>query len=76
MPLIDFPSSPSEGDIAAGGDKTWKYTNGAWMLTKYESPDSGTIDAGTPSSGVRIRLNGGNQVSVFVFTDPIDGGIA
>jgi hypothetical protein len=74
MTLIDFPSSPSEGDIVAGGDKVWQYTNGAWVLVKYQAADSGIMDAGSPSGALRVRVNGGNYSSVFSSSQPVNGG--
>jgi hypothetical protein len=74
MTTIDFPSLPSEGDIVAGGNKVWQYTNGAWLLVKYQAADSGTIDSGSPSSDGTIILNGGNQLSIFSAPKSIDGG--
>lgn len=74
--IIDFPSTPSEGHIIAGGDKVWKYLNGSWILIKYTAADSGTMIAGSPSGNFRIRVNGGNHLTVFSSSQPIDGGTA
>jgi hypothetical protein len=73
---IDFPASPSEGDIVAGGDKVWQYVNGSWVLIKYQAADSGIMDAGSPSGDTRIRVNGGNHSSVFSSSQPVNGGTA
>jgi hypothetical protein len=71
---IDFPASPSEGDIVAGGDKVWQYVGGAWVLIKYQAANSGIINAGTPSEDVRTVLNGGNSFSIFLSGKMVNGG--
>lgn len=47
---MDFPSSPSEGDVYTAGDKTWKYTNGVWLLYPVSNSYLINIDGGVPSS--------------------------
>ncbi len=41
--IIDFPSSPSEGYIVAGGSKVRRYINETWVLVKHQAGDGGVI---------------------------------
>jgi hypothetical protein len=61
MAAIDFPDSPTEGDTHTVGEKTWKYTNGAWVIVPY-------------SGAFSVNIDGGNASSVYGGIDPLDGG--
>lgn len=61
MAAIDFPDSPTEGDVHTVGDKSWKYTNGVWLLSPYAKP-------------FLINVDGGNPGSTFGPFGAIDGG--
>jgi hypothetical protein len=50
MAAIDFPDSPSENDVFTVGDKSWRYSNGVWILVPYSNPFVLNLDGGTASS--------------------------
>jgi hypothetical protein len=73
MTDIDFPNSPSENDVFAAGSKTYKYLSGKWELVKFQPATSGILDGGGVGDST-IKVNGGNQLSVFPSGYDINGG--
>jgi hypothetical protein len=50
MVALNFPDSPSEGDIFTSGDRSWKYTGGVWVVNPVANAFAVNIDGGIPSS--------------------------
>ena len=61
MAAIDFPDSPTEGDVFTVGDKSWKYVGGVWILVPYSNP-------------FLLNLDGGSASSAYGGLQTVDGG--
>lgn len=45
MTAIDFPNSPTVGDVFSAGDRSWEWTGAVWKSVVEEA--SNVIDGGT-----------------------------
>ena len=37
MPALNFPSSPSVGQVFTGANKSWTYDGAKWLITQYDT---------------------------------------
>lgn len=45
MPALDFPSSPSNGQVYTAANKSWTWDGSKWIVTQYNNAiDSDVTD--------------------------------
>ena len=80
MPAIDFPTSPSEGDVLAAGSNLWEFDGSQWVIVPYSPeavPSYGVIDGGRASgAGNFVFVDAGTAASTFGSAPTIDAGNA
>ena len=37
MPALNFPSSPTTGQVFTGANKSWTYDGAKWIITQYDN---------------------------------------
>lgn len=37
MPALNFPSSPTTGQVFTGANKSWTYDGSKWIITQYNN---------------------------------------
>lgn len=37
MPALNFPSSPTNGQVFTGANKSWTYDGAKWIITQYDT---------------------------------------
>lgn len=77
MSAIDFPNSPSIGDVFVAGTNLWEFDGVKWVGLRFGAPDEGLIDGGASpgSSGIRI-FSGGSPLSTFTLNSIDCGSLA
>ena len=64
MSAIDFPNTPSSGDVFVDGVNLWQFDGVRWISIRIGSPNEGIIDGGSPSDLSTFRIfNAGSPSS-------------
>lgn len=43
MPALDFPSSPTLGQVFSGANKSWTWDGDKWIITQYDNGVGSTV---------------------------------
>lgn len=67
---IDFPNSPTNGQIYEAGGRAWIYQSGIWSLTSTE--DSRIIRVTSSGTNGQVLTVNTSSTTGAVWADPVD----